>query len=120
MHVLADFMQSIFFRPTDTSEKPSALWIVLLTAFLVSCGGNKTLAPLSSQRQVFPTIRSGVPVSADYFGMHLQCVTVSWCPTGPVPYPTGMKFSSIRLWDSAYWGSIEPGRGVYNWEHSTR
>jgi hypothetical protein len=115
MHVLADFMHSIFFRPTDTTKKRSALWIVLLTALLVSCGGNKTLAPLSSQQQVFPAIRGGSPVSADYFGMHLQCVTVSWCSTGTVPYPTGMKFSSIRLWDSAYWGSIEPGRDVYNW-----
>jgi hypothetical protein len=42
MHVLADFMQSIFFRPTDTTRNSSARWIVLLTALLVNCSRYKT------------------------------------------------------------------------------
>ena len=58
---------------------------------------------------------SGVVVPPDYFGMHVQCV-VAPCGDGVLyPYPSGLGFTTVRLWDTTPWAMLEPSRGVFDW-----
>jgi hypothetical protein len=108
MHVLTDIMHRIFFYPSKRNKKRSALWTVFLTVLLASCGGSKTPAPPQ-------TIRSGATVRPDYFGMHLQCV-VSPCENDVVyPYPSTLGFTTIRLWDTISWSTLEPTAEHFDW-----
>jgi len=65
-------MNSIILCLTGTSKKRSAMWVLLLAALWVGCGGNQAPAPPSNQLPALMTISSGARVSPDYFGMHLQ------------------------------------------------
>ena len=106
-----------FLHSTETNKKPSAvwIWILLLTALLGGCGGNKIPAPSSNQQQALPTTRSDATVLPDYFGMHLQCV-VSPCENNVVdPYPSTLGFTTIRLWDTVPWSVLEPTEARFDW-----
>ena len=111
-------MHSTFLCSTGTGKKQSPVFVILLTAFLVGCGGNQTPAPpapQSHQQPALTTIGSGTTVSPDYFGMHLQCV-VAPCENGVVdPYPSTLGFTTIRLWDTISWFSLEPSAEGFNW-----
>ena len=91
------------------------MWVLLLAALWVGCGGNQAPAPPSNQQPALMTISSGATVSPDYFGMHLQCV-VSPCENGIVdPYPSTLGFTTIRLWDTVSWSSLEPTAANFDW-----
>ena len=108
MHVLADIMHRIFFYASKRNKKRSALWIVFITVLLASCGGSKIPAPPL-------TIKSGATVRPDYFGMHLQCV-VSPCENDVVyPYPSTLGFTTVRLWDTISWSTLEPTAEHFDW-----
>ena len=111
-------MHSTLLCSSETGKRQSPLFVLLLTAFLVGCGGNPTPAapaPPSQQQPAFTTIGSVAMVSPDYFGMHLQCV-VAPCENGVVdPYPSTLGFTTIRLWDTISWSLLEPTADHFNW-----
>ena len=110
-------MHTIFLCSAETRNRRSPVFVLLLTALLVGCGGNQTpaaLAPSSNQQAALTTIGSGTAVSPDYFGMHLQCV-VAPCQNGVVdPYPSTLGFTTIRLWDTISWSLLEPSAEGFN------
>ena len=111
-------MHSTLLCSSETGKRQSPVSILLLTAFLVGCGGNQSPAapaPPSQQQPAFTTIESVAMVSPDYFGMHLQCV-VAPCENGVVdPYPSTLGFTTIRLWDTISWSLLEPSPEGFNW-----
>src|SRR6516165_10871893 len=111
-------MHSTFLCSTETGKRQSPVLVLFLTAFLVSCGGNQTPAapgPPSQQQSALTTIGTAATVSPDYFGMHLQCV-VAPCENGVVdPYPSTLGFTTIRLWDTISWSSLEPTAAHFDW-----
>jgi len=111
-------MHSTLLCSSETGKRQSPVSILLLTAFLVGCGGNQSPAapaPPSQQQPAFTTIDSVAMVSPDYFGMHLQCV-VAPCENGVVdPYPSTLGFTTIRLWDTISWSLLEPSPEGFNW-----
>lgn len=112
----------------SATMKTLVAFLLLATAVTLSgCGGSPSSSspqpaiasgvqpePIAPVPAPAPAAPVGVTLPADFFGMHIQCV-VAPCSTGTVPYPTSLKFATVRLWDSAYWSLIEPGRDVYNW-----
>lgn len=56
-------------------------------------------------------------ISASYFGQHMEYIG-GFVATPATPFPTasqGGQFGTFRLWDTAYWASIESSEGQYNW-----
>lgn len=47
--------------------------------------------------------------------MHLQCVAAPCGHDVLYPYPSSLGFTTVRLWDTAYWANIEPSRGEFDW-----
>ena len=60
---------------------------------------------------------SQTSISSSYFGQHMELLG-GFVATPATPFPTasqGGQFGTFRFWDTAYWASIEPTQGQYNW-----
>ena len=87
-------------------------WILYVFMLLAGAGA---ASPWSNPSPVSATANAGITILPDYFGMHLQCVVTPCANNIRYPYPSNLGFTTLRLWDTDSWNTLEPKRGVFEW-----